>query len=189
MFQGNSLIKKKPIEQLHIAIGYPAISRRDEYSEAMQVLNAVLGGSMSSRLFQEVREKNGLAYSVYSYLSAYEECGSLVIYAGVNPTNGQKAYDAIGKVVSDVQKNGISEEEFLRGRAQMKSSLLFAQENTSTQMLLYGKHMLFYDELFDFDYKINKINALTKTDVEKSLEKTFAKKAVAVVGAIDKPLD
>lgn len=189
VFQGKSLIKKKQIEQLHIAIGYPAISRRDEHSEAMQVLNAVLGGSMSSRLFQEVREKNGLAYSVYSYLSAYEECGSLVIYAGVNPANGQKAYDAIGKVVTDVQKNGISEEEFLRGRAQMKSSLLFAQENTSTQMLLYGKHMLFHDELFDFDYKIDKINALTKADVEKSIEKTFAKKAVAVVGAIDKPLD
>ena len=187
--QGKSLIKKKPIEQLHLAIGYSAIARGDECEEGMQVLNAVLGGSMSSRLFQEVREKNGLAYSVYSYLSAYEECGSLVVYAGVNAENGQKAYDAIGKVIKTLKQEGITEEEFLRGRAQMKSALLFAQENTSSQMLTYGKYMLFNDKLFDFDKKIAKIDSLTKADVAEAIEKTFdeKKKAVAAVGVVDTP--
>ncbi|MBR2903555.1 MAG: insulinase family protein [Clostridia bacterium] len=189
VLKGKSLVKKKPIEQLHLAIGYQAIARGDDSAESMQIVNTVLGGGMSSRLFQEVREKNGLAYSVYSYLSSYEECGSLVIYAGVNAENGEKAYDAIGKVVKDLRKNGISEEEFMRGRAQMKSSLLFAQENTSSQMLTYGKYMLFNDKLFDFDQKIEKINAITQEDIRLAIEKTFdeSKKAVAAVGVIDKP--
>ena len=187
--QHKSLIKKKPIEQLHLALGYQAIARGDESAEAMQLLNSVLGGSMSSRLFQEVREKNGLAYSVYSYVSAYEECGSLVIYAGLNAENGDKAYDAITKIVKDLKKEGITDEEFLRGLAQMKASLLFAQENTSTQMLTYGKYMLFNDKLFDFEKKIKKIDSLTKNDVQIAIEKTFdeSKKAVAAVGVIDKP--
>ncbi len=189
VFQGKSLIKKKQIEQLHLAIGYPAIARGDKREEGMQVLNSVLGGSMSSRLFQEVREKNGLAYSVYSYLSAYEECGSLVVYAGVNADNGEKAYESIGQVVKQLKREGITEEEFLRGRAQMKAALLFAQENTSSQMLTYGKYMLFNDKLFDFDKKIERIDGLTKEDVAYALETAFdeEKKAVAAVGVLDKP--
>ena len=77
----------------------------------------------------------------------------------------------------------------MRGRAQMKSSLLFAQENTSSQMLTYGKYMLFNDKLFDFDQKIEKINAITQEDIRLAIEKTFdeSKKAVAAVGVIDKP--
>ena len=95
--QHRSLIKKKPIEQVHFAIGYPALPREHALSDALQTMNSVWGGSMSSRLFQEVREKMGLAYSVYSYVSAFSECGSLIIYAGVNPASADKAYEAIGK--------------------------------------------------------------------------------------------
>ena len=111
---------------MHLAIGYPSICRGHELSDAMQTLNNVLGGGMSSRLFQEIREKKGLAYSVYSYLSAYEQCGSLVIYAGVNPSNIKDAYSAIEELVADLKKDGIKEEEFLRAREQMKSSMLFS---------------------------------------------------------------
>ena len=78
---------KKPIEQVHLAIGYPTIHRDHPLADALQTMNSVLGGSMSSRLFQEVREKLGLAYSVFSYISAFSECGSLIVYAGVNPAS------------------------------------------------------------------------------------------------------
>ena len=183
-----SLIKTKPIEQMHLAIGYPTIEREHPLSDALQTLNGVFGGSMSSRLFQEVREKLGLAYSVYSYVSAFTECGSLIVYAGVNPSSAQKAYEAINSVVSDLMKNGITEGEFLRGREQMKSSLLFAQESTSAQMILYGKYMLFNNALFDFDQKLENINKVTLSDVTEVLRLTFnGKKSVGAVGNSDKP--
>ena len=184
----NSLIKTKPIEQMHLAIGYPTIEREHPLSDALQTLNGVFGGSMSSRLFQEVREKLGLAYSVYSYVSAFSECGSLIVYAGVNPKKAQQAYDAINTVVDELVKNGISDDEFLRGREQMKSSLLFAQESTSTQMILYGKYMLFNRALFDFDLKLENINKISSADILEVIRLTFnGKKSVGAVGNSDQP--
>lgn len=184
-----SLIKTKPIEQVHIAIGYPSLPREHALADALQTANSVLGGSMSSRLFQEVREKLGLAYSVYSYVSAFQECGSLVIYAGVNPSSADKAYDAVGRVIADLRKEGITREEFLRGREQMKASMLFSQESTPSQMLLYGKHMLFNDEIFDFEGQIGAINAVTEDAVREAISLTFDEsgKAVGAVGNLDKP--
>ena len=184
-----SLIKKKPIEQVHIAIGYPALPREHALADALQTMNSVLGGSMSSRLFQEVREKMGLAYSVYSYISAFQECGSLVIYAGVNPASADKAYEAVGKVVAEMKAKGITREEFLRGREQMKASMLFSQESTPSQMLLYGKYMLFNDRIFDFEGKLDAINSVTEEDVWAAIGLTFDEggKAVGAVGSLDKP--
>ena len=189
--QHRSLIKKKPIEQVHFAIGYPALPREHALSDALQTMNSVLGGSMSSRLFQEVREKMGLAYSVYSYVSAFSECGSLIIYAGVNPASADKAYEAIGKVVKELKDKGITEEEFLRGREQMKAAMLFSQESTSSQMLLYGKYMLFNDTLFDFEGKLDAINKITQSDVAETISLAFdeKKKAVGAVGNLDKPFE
>ena len=141
---------------------------------------------MSSRLFQEVREKKGLAYSVYSYLSGYEDCGSLTVYAGVNPAKGKEAYEAIEEVIATMKREGISEEEFLRGREQMKSSMLFAQESTSSQMLLYGKYMLYNNEVYDFEGRFKKMNEMKREDVMDALSLTLdgSQKAVAVVGKL-----
>lgn len=184
-----SLLKRKPIEQMHIAVGYPTVCRDHRLSDALQTVSSVLGGSMSSRLFQEVREKQGLAYSVYSYTSTFTECGALIVYAGVNPSNAQKAYEAIGRVTKEAYEKGISTEEFLRGREQMKSSMLFSQESTSSQMILYGKHMLFKNEPFDFEGKLAAINAVTMDDINELLAVTFGegKKAVGAVGNQEQP--
>ncbi len=185
----NAIVKKKKsIEQLHLAIGFPAIDRNHDLTDAMQTMNSILGGSMSSRLFQEVREKKGLAYSVYSYLSAYEECGSLTVYAGVNPSSAQEAYEAIEEVIAQMKKDGISEEEFLRGREQMKASMLFAQESTSSQMLLYGKYMLYNREVYNFEERFKKMNEMKRENVMEALALTLdgSKKAVAAVGKIGK---
>ena len=188
-FKCQSLIRTKPVEQIHLAIGYPSLEREHPLADALQAMNAVLGGGMSSRLFQEVREKLGLAYSVYSYVSPFTECGSLIVYAGVSPANAEKAYDAIDQCVSTLLKEGLTEEEFLRGREQMKSSMLFSQESTPSQMLMYGKYMLFNDTLFDFDDKLDKMNKITLDDVMESARLTFAsgKKAVGAVGNREKP--
>ena len=185
-----SLVKTKPIEQMHIAIAYPALPRAHEYEDAVSVINGILGGSMSSRLFQEVREKRGLAYSVYSYVSPFAECGSQIIYAGVNPAEKQSAYDAVCEVVSDIKKNGVTKEEFLRSREQMKSGMFFSNESTNAQMLLYGKNMLYFDKIFNFEERLDRINSMSFDKANEALAMMFdqTQKAVALVGNTDKPL-
>ncbi len=185
-----SLVKQKPIEQMHIGVAYPAFARGDEREDLLSAINGILGGSMSARLFQEVREKRGLAYSVYSYVSNFKECGTLNIYAGVNPQKVEQAYEAICDVVKSLKEKGISEEEFLRSREQMKSSMFFSNENTSSQMLLYGRYLLHFDKSFDFDKKLNAINAMTHAQAQEVLSVIFDEKtkALSLVGNTDKPL-
>lgn len=129
--QGNSLFKKKDIEQVHVGIAYPSVKRYDKLYDATQILNAILGGSMSSRLFQTVREELGLAYTVYSYVSTYAEAGALSVYAGVNSEKYLQSVEAIYKCISDIKNKSISEEEFIRGKEQLVSSQIFAQESSS----------------------------------------------------------
>ncbi len=184
-----SLVKKKPIEQMHIALAYPSVARGDASENVISAINGVLGGTMSARLFQEVREKRGLAYSVYSYISAYAECGAQVIYAGVNPEQKTQAYEAINQVVEDMKKNGVTKEEFARSREQMKSGMFFSNESSNAQMLLYGKYMLYFNKVFDFEKKLADINAMTYDDTHEALQKMFdeKQKAIALVGNTDEP--
>ena len=186
-----SLFRKKEIEQIHIGFAFPSVKRYDPLLDATQILNAVLGGSMSSRLFQKVREELGLAYSVYSYVSPYEETGSLVVYAGVNAGNYLKSVDAVFACIDDIKRKNISKEEFMRGKEQLTSSSVFAQESTSAQMLLYGKELIYSGKVYDFEERINTISAVTLDDVMQAIECNFNrdKLAVAVVGNVDKPLN
>ena len=185
-----NLYKNKQIEQMHLAIAYPAFARGDSLEDVVNAVNGVLGGSMSARLFQEVREKRGLAYSVYSYVSPYEQCGSQVIYAGVNPSQVTMAYDAINDVVKSIKEHGVTQDEFYRGREQMKSGMFFSNENSNSQMLLYGKYMLYFNEVFDFEKKLENINAMTYKQSFEAIERMFdeKQKATALVGNTKKPL-
>ncbi len=185
-----SLVKRKPIEQMHLALAYPSVPRGDKREDLVAAINGVLGGSMSARLFQEVREKRGLAYSVYSYASAFPECATLNIYAGVNPKNVDEAYEAILQVVKTMKEKGITEDEFMRSREQMKSGMFFSNESSNSQMLLYGRYMLYFDKVFDFEEKLNRINAMTHGEAMETLGCMFdeGNKAIALVGDTDKPL-
>lgn len=189
-FAKQSLVKTKPIEQAHLGIAYAAMPRGDKLEDAISAVNGVLGGTMSARLFQEVREKRGLAYSVYSYVSPYAECGSQVIYAGVNPTQVQAAYEAIGNVIEDIKKNGITKDEFLRSREQMKSGMFFSNESSNAQMLLYGKYMLYFNKTFNFEQKLEDINSLTYEQALAAIDIMFdeKQKALALVGNTKTPL-
>ena len=184
-----SLVKRKPIEQMHLAIAYPAMPRGDKREDVFSELNSILGGSMSARLFQEVREKRGLAYSVYSYLSTFPECGAQNIYAGVNPAKAEEAYEAINNVIKKMKNEGISEDEFMRSREQMKANMFFSNESSNAQMLLYGRYMLYFNKIFDFEDKMNRINQMTYSMAQETLECMFneREKAIAVVGNTDTP--
>ena len=185
-----SLVKHKDIEQVHIALAWPSVTRDDRLYDAVRIMNSVLGGSMSSRLFQEVREKLGLAYTVYSYNSAYADTGTLVVYAGVNAKNYLRSVDAVKKCIDDVKGGKIGREEFERGREQLKASSIFAQESTSSQMLLYGKEMLYSGKPYSFEERIAAINAVTADDLAEAIEGSFNNDGMAasLVGKLDKPL-
>ena len=185
-----SMLRKKPIEQAHFALGFPTVAREDSLRPAVQVMNAILGGGMSSRLFKKVREELGLAYSVYSYCSHYTETGMLTVYAGVSPAKAKDAFGAVQGVIESFQRDGVTEEEFSRGREQVKSGSIFSQENTSSQMLLYGKEMLYNNAVYDFERRMAEIAALTRADVMEAIKQNFdfSRAAVAAVGNLDEGL-
>ena len=188
--QNCSLFKNKPIEQAHFAIGYPGVARASSNLEAVQIMNTLLGSGMSSRLFQEVREKLGLAYSVYSYSSHYRECGHFSIYAGVNPKNITQAYEAILQVIQTAKKEGVSKEEFSRAREQLRSGSIFSQESTSSQMLWYGRNLLLENKIDSFEALQELYDRVTLDDVMQALENIFneSKRSVALVGNVSAAL-
>lgn len=188
--KSGNLFRRKDIEQIHIAVAYPSMKRYERLCDATQIMNAVLGGSMSSRLFQTVREKLGLAYTVYSYVTTYEKSGALTVYAGVNAENFEQSAEAIFKCIDGLKKKDLSEDEFKRGKEQLLSSQIFAQESTSSQMLLYGKELIYSGKVYDFEKRVAQLNAVTLNDVCEAIEYNFdpTYRATAVVGNVDKPL-
>ena len=175
--------KNKEIEQLHLALGFSCVKYDDELNNEAAVMNVALGSGMSSRLFQTVREKLGLCYTVYSYPSGYRNTGSLAVYAGVNKETVNKAYDAIFAVLKELQNDGIGESELSRAKSQMLSSFEFGSENTASQMMLFGKYLLFTDKIFDFDNKVKKIEGVTGEGLNKFIRSLdFDDFSLSIVG-------
>ena len=143
---------------------------------------------MSSRLYQNIRERSGLAYSVYSYLSPYEFTGHSMIYIGTNVANVEKALVAVSSEIDEVRKNGITEEEFSRGKAQIKSGLVFGLESSVGVMNLLGKHAVRTGELADIDALVADIDAVTLADVAEAIAVNF-KKENATVGYVGPKID
>ena len=177
------LKKVKQIEQSHIGICMPALSITDNRRDTLTIANIILGGGMSSRLFQKIREDLGLCYSIYSYLSCYRDTGVLEIYAGVNTESRDTALKAIKDEIAKF-KDGVTEQEFLRGKEQLKSSLILGQESVSGQMQLFGRYALLCGELFDFNERLKSINEITRSDVLKVIDEFFdiKKASSATVG-------
>ncbi|MBP5466519.1 MAG: insulinase family protein, partial [Clostridia bacterium] len=165
--------KSKKIEQSHIGLCMRGIPLSDGRRDVLNIANIVLGGSMSSRLFQKVREDLGLCYTVYSYLSCYRETGVIEVYAGVNTDSRDVAFRAIAEEIKKFKDGGITEQEFLRGKEQLKSSLILGQESVAGQMQLYGRHALFNGTLFDFAARLKSISAITIEDAAAVIKEFF----------------
>lgn len=188
-YKSQKLFKTKDIEQVHIGLAFPSVKRYDPLYDATTIMNSVFGGSMSSRLFQTVREKMGLAYTVYSFVSCYAETGMLAIYAGVNSEKYMQSVDAICDCIDKFTKKDMSKDEFLRGREQLLASAVFAQENTGSQMLLYGKELLYSGKIYDFEERVKIISSVSFDDVMSAVDVNFkGEAATAVVGGVDKPI-
>lgn len=175
--------KVKQLEQASIAIGFPSPIFNNNESYPMMLMSNIMGGSMSSRLFQKIREELGLAYSVYSYISSYKNNGIFTVYCGTNPQNIEKAIETSIKEIKKMLSEGVKKEEFLRGKEQLKGSFILGQENTVSIMNVYGKMLLMSDEIFDLDKKLEDINAITMEDISCVMKKyiDFSKACISCV--------
>lgn len=166
-------VKKKQVEQASIAFSFPSIPFNDPGTYSLMLVNSVLGGGMSSRLFQKVREQKGLAYSVYSYMSAYKNNGIFSVYLGTNPANTAQAVETVMDEIRLLKREGITEQEFLRGKEQLKGAFILGQENTASIMNTYGKQLLMTGEIFDLDAKLNEIKSLDISKCRDMIDRVF----------------
>jgi predicted Zn-dependent peptidase len=155
----------RPTEQANLILGTVGITRTDERRFALGVLNAALGGGMSSRLFQEIREKRGLAYSVYSYNAQYADTGIFGVYVGCLPAKVDEVLEICRDEVAKVAEHGITEEELERGKGQLRGSFVLGLEDTGSRMSRIGKSELVYDSLLSVDDILGRIEAVTLDDV------------------------
>ncbi|HJQ48803.1 MAG TPA: pitrilysin family protein [Amycolatopsis sp.] len=152
-------------EQAHVMVGMRALSRHDERRTALSVLNAALGGGMSSRLFQEIREQRGLAYQVYSSVAAYSDTGHLSVYAGCQPERLGEVASVLRDVLGQVGKEGFTDAEVARAKGQLRGGLVLGLEDTASRMSRIGKQELNYGRYESVDETVERIAAVTTEDV------------------------
>jgi predicted Zn-dependent peptidase len=185
-FTPSVTVVTRPTEQANVIIGTRGIARTDDRRFALGILNSALGGGMSSRLFQEVREKRGLAYSVYSYNSQYADTGIFGVYAGCQPARIGEVLAICREEVEKVAANGITDEELERGKGQLRGSLVLGLEDTSSRMSRLGKSELVQGELIGVDEVLEHIEAVTLDDVRAVASDVLASPmALAAVGPFD----
>ncbi|MCM3782908.1 insulinase family protein [Neobacillus mesonae] len=188
-FKGNQLFHKKKTEQNHICLAFPGCSIHDDKQYAMVLINNAVGGGMSSRLFQEIREKRGLAYSVYSYHSAHADSGLFTIYAGTAPKQTKEVLDLTKGILQDLAENGLTDDELRKGKEQLKGSLILSLEGTGSRMNRNGKNELMVGKHQTLDEIIEKIERVSMEDVNAVLDRMFAQPyALAMVGASDRAI-
>lgn len=173
-------------EQAHLMLGMRGIDRHDERRFALNVLNAAIGGGMSSRLFQEVRERRGLAYQVYSSVGLYADTGTFAVYAGCQPDRLGETAGVIREVLVDVARGGLSDAEVARGKGQLRGALVLGLEDTSSRMSRIGKSELNYGDHLSVEDTLARIDAVSADEVA-SLARDLLRRpvAAAVVGPYD----
>ena len=179
-------VVKKDTEQAHLVWGVPGLDRHDENRYVIAVLSAALGGGMSSRLFQEIREKRGLVYTVYSFAHHYTGTGIFGVYAGTTKEKVNEVVELIKKELADVALNGITEDELKRGKGALRGGLVLGLEETNARMTRIAKGELLYGEYLSLDETLNKIDEVTLEDIKALAAQLFAQKGLlCVVGSFN----
>ncbi|PLR69796.1 MULTISPECIES: M16 family metallopeptidase [Bacillaceae] len=172
-FMDQKLARTKDTEQAHLCIGFDGLQVGHEQIYDLIVLNNVLGGSMSSRLFQDVREQKGLAYSVFSYHSSYKDNGMLTIYGGTGRAQLDVLFETIQETLSNFKKEGITSKELSNSIEQMKGNLMLSLESTNSRMSRNGKNELLLGRHRSLDEMIEKINEVTADNVNALAKQLF----------------
>lgn len=185
-YLGGDMRLPKELEQSHFILGFQGIGRLDDDFYTAQALSTILGSGMSSRLFQEVREKRGLVYSIFSFHSGYQDDGQFGIYAGTGP---EKMDEIIPVVCDEVLKVGhdASQEELDRAKSQLKASILMGRESMMTRADQQAKHLLFRNKAFDADALVQAIDDIQLSDIERVAKRIFTTPlTLAALGPLDK---
>jgi predicted Zn-dependent peptidase len=164
------VVEDRPTEQAHLVLGTHGLPRDHELRWALSVLNTGLGGGMSSRLFQEIREKRGLVYSVYSYASAHADAGAFGVYAGCAPSRVEEVLRIARAELAMAAEKGLTDEEVSRAKGAMRGSLVLGLEDTGAQMSRIGKAALVHGEVLTLDQLVAKIDAVTPDDVRSAAD-------------------
>jgi predicted Zn-dependent peptidase len=174
-------------EQAHLVLGGRALARDDDDRYALSVVNQALGGGMSSRLFQEVREKRGLAYSVYSYRVAFDGTGAVGVYAGTSPERAHETLAVIRGELDRLVANGLPEDELVAAKGHLRGATALALETSSSRMHRLGRSELTTDEVPSVDELVAEIDAVTVEDANRVIRRVFADepRVLAVVGPFD----
>ena len=175
VIRSNTAIKKSPqksvglisrtTEQAHMFYGMEGVARHDDRRFAMGILASALGGGMSSRLFQEIREKRGLAYSVYAYAQQFAGSGQIGFYAGCKPAKAIEVLEIIREVLADVADNGMSHEEIERAKGAVRGSLVLSQEDSGSRMSRIGKNEIVYGHVMGFDDILKAVSQVNEADI------------------------
>jgi predicted Zn-dependent peptidase len=177
---------RRPTEQANVVLGTFGLSRRDDRRYALGVLNSALGGGMSSRLFQEVRERRGLAYSVYSFTTQYAGTGAVGVSAGCHPAKVHELLDVVRDQLHEVAEHGLADAEVARGKGQVRGGLVLGLEDTGSRMSRIGKGELAYGEVVEVDEMLARVDAVTTEEVRTLAAELLAgPMCLAVVGPFD----
>jgi predicted Zn-dependent peptidase len=174
------LKKKESLEQVHIAMGVPSYPLAHKLRYPLYILNTVLGGGMSSRLFQNIREKQGLAYAVYSELNLFSDTGCFMIYAGTAPERATQVVSSVVKEFRELKENLISEDELRRAKDHLKGSLMLSLESTSSRMSNLARQELYFDHFMTLDEMIQNTESVTRDQVQKIAQQFFRSEDIAL---------
>lgn len=174
------LRKKESLEQVHIALGVPAYALAHELRFPLYVLNTVLGGGMSSRLFQNIREKQGLAYAVYSELNLFSDTGCFTIYAGTAIETAKQVVESVVQELRQLKNDLIGEDELRRAKDHLKGSLMLSLESTSSRMSNLARQELYFDRFMSLDEMIDSIEAVTRDQVQSIAHEFFQTQNIAL---------
>lgn len=179
---GGVIMRSKPLEQVHLCVGLKGIAASHEDRYVAYALNSVLGGSVSSRLFQEIREKRGLAYSIYSCLSSYSDGGTITIYAGTRAREVERVLDVVRRELRRLAANGIERAELKRTKNQMKGSLMLSLESSHSRMNKLAKDELIAGGHTSLEDMLSEIDAITEQRVWGLAKDLFAQETMAITG-------
>jgi predicted Zn-dependent peptidase len=175
-----TLRNKKSLEQVQLCLGVPAHPIAHEKRHAGYILNTLLGGGMSSRLFQNIRERQGLAYSIYSDLNPYRDTGCLAVYAGTSLASAAKVVQSVVSEFHKLKTEPVPDEELRRSKAQLKGSLMLSLESSTSRMSNLARQEMYFDRFYDLDELIARIEAVTADDLTSLANEFFKTESVAV---------
>ncbi len=182
-FHFENIYKKKETEQAHLVLGYEGLDAGHQDIYSLIIMNNILGGSMSSRLFQDVREQRGLAYSIYSYHSSFQDSGVVAIYGGTGANQVATLLETIQETLGNFKKEGITEKELKNAKEQLKGNLMLSLESTNARMTRNGKNELLLGKHRSLDEVVQLIDQVNAASVQAMTERTFGDKhSSALIG-------